>query len=237
LLLEAPTDRYPHAIMGDAIEASAIALIDASPSLVRASEVLIPPPRVVEGRLPIWADLDGDGTEEIIVTLSDSEGGARIVAYSPTGEQLAAGAPIGKGFRWRHQIAVAPFGPDGELELAEILTPHIGGVVQFYQRRGARLEIVARLPGYSSHQLGSSNLDMAAAGDFDGDGRVELLVPEPSYERLAAIRRTGDGAQVVWALDLGGALSTNIATATSGNGQIAVGVGTDDGVLRIWQSR
>ena len=235
LFLTGPTDRYRHAIMGDSMEASGVALIDTAATLRVQRLLEIPAPGVVEGRLPIWADMDGDGEGEIILTVSDPESGARIVAYTSAGRQLAVSPAVGRGFRWRHQIAVAPFGVNDELELAEVLTPHLGGVVQFYRLRGDRLEIVARLPGYSSHQIGSPNLDMAVAGDFDADGRVELLVPEQSYRRLAAIRRTPEGADAVWALELGARLSSNIATVADADGRMAVGVGTENGKLRIWQ--
>ena len=64
--------------------------------------------------------------------------------------------------------------------------------------------------GYGSHPLGSRTLDMAAAADFDGDGRVEVLVPTHTWTRLAAIRRTHTAAAMVWAVPVGGHLSTNL---------------------------
>ena len=78
------------------------------------------------------------------------------------------GPAIGRGNRWRHQIAVAPFGPNGERELVDVLTPHIGGVVEFYRMVGDRIEIVATVPGFTSHVIGSRNLDLALAADADG---------------------------------------------------------------------
>jgi hypothetical protein len=114
----------------------------------------------VEGIAPIWTDLTGDGGREIIVTLSDPEGGARLAVYSEAGEQLAVGSAIGRGYRWRHQLVVAPFGPTGDLELADVMTPHIGGIVEFFQLAGDRLKLIAQTSGYSSHVLGSRNLDM-----------------------------------------------------------------------------
>jgi hypothetical protein len=52
---------------------------------------------------------------------------------------------------------------------------------------------------------------MAAAGDFDGDGRTELLLPNQTRTELGAIRRTTDGAAVAWTIPLDGVLSTNLA--------------------------
>jgi hypothetical protein len=47
------------------------------PSLRVVISIAIPGQRVVEGVSPIWADLNGDGQREIIVTQSDAEQGRR----------------------------------------------------------------------------------------------------------------------------------------------------------------
>lgn len=234
LMLTDPTTRYRHGVLGDAVEAKSVTLVDTSPSPQISMKLETQGARVIEGISPIWADLDGDGAREIIVTESDSNQGAQIVVYDEQGNRIAVGPAIGQGFRWRHQLAVAPFGPDGELELVAVLTPHIGGVVEFYQLRGNQLEIVAQVPGYSSHLLGSRNLDRALAGDFDGDGRVELLVPDQAQEILGAIGRNPDGAAAAWTIPLDGKLATNLAAATLASGEIVLGVGREDGKLRIW---
>jgi hypothetical protein len=236
LVLSDPTGRYDHGVLGDALEGGGVILVEtggAEPAI--ATHIVIPEPQVIEGTVPLWVDWDGDGQREIIVTLSDANQGAQIVLYSENGKQLAAGEPIGQGQRWRHQIAVAPFGPNGEMELATVLTPHIGGTVGFYQWDGDALNIVAELPGYTSHVINSRNLDMALAGDFDGDGRPELLLPTDDRTQLGGIQRTADGAEAVYQLDLDGKMVTNLAGATLVSGDTAVGVGLDNGVLRIWQ--
>ena len=75
---------------------------------------------------------------------------------------------------------------------------------------------------------------MAAAGDFDGDGRMELLLPEQSRTELGAIRGTQSGAEVAWTVPPDGRVVTNLAAVTLSNGMLAVGVGRDDSVLRLW---
>lgn len=177
--------------------------------------------------------IDGEG--EIIVTISGEEDGAQVAVYSENGQRPAAGPAIGRGFRWRHQLAVAPFGPSGEMELAVVRTPHIGRVVEFYHLMEERLEIVAQISAFTSHVLGSRNLDMAAAGDFDGDGRVDLLLPNQARTHLAGIRRTAEGAEVAWTVPVGGRVSTNVSTVSLDHGRLAVGVGrTRDSALRLW---
>jgi len=233
LLLTKPSSRYPHGIAGDRLEATEITLLETHPSLKAVTRISIPGQRVVEGISPIWADLNGDGRREIIVTISDSEQGAQVVVYSESGDQLAAGPAVGRGNRWRHQIAVAPFGVNGELELAEVLTPHIGGIAGFYRLDGESLNLAAQQAGVTSHTIGSRNLDMGIAGDLDGDGQPELVVFDQSFTDLTAMRRTVDGIEIAWQTPVGGKAATNLASVNL-DGGISLGVGRDDGVLRIW---
>ena len=76
------------------------------------------------------------------------------------------------------------------MELVDVLTPHLGGTVEFYQWQGNQLNIVARQSGYTAHVIGSRNLDMAVAADLDSDGQTELLLPNQQRSELGAIRHT-----------------------------------------------
>ena len=234
LLLTKPSDRYPHGIVGDTLEATGITLVETRPSLKAVLTIAIPGQGVVEGIAPIWADLNGDGQREIMVTVSDATQGAQVVVYSESGERLGTGPAVGLGNRWRHQLAVAPFGPNGEIELAEVLTPHIGGIAGFYRLGAESLDLLVQQGGVTSHVIGSRNLDMGLAGDLDGDGQPELVVFNLRFTELIALRRTGDGIEMAWQTELGGKAATNLAVAVDSDGGLAVGVGREDGVLRLW---
>jgi hypothetical protein len=149
---------------------------------------------------------------------------------------IAESEPIGTGFRWMHQIAVAPFGPNGEIEIAVVETPHIGGIANFYRLVGDKLVLVAsKAGGYMSHVNGSRNLDQAVEGDFDGDGHVELLVPSRDQKKLIALRRVGDSVEEVWELELGSRLASNLAVLLADDESLILGAATEDGRLLIWQ--
>lgn len=229
------TDRYPHGILGDYIEAGSISIIETTPEVRLTSQIIIPAPAVVEGLSPIWADLDGDGSRDLIVTVSEAGDGAHLAAYAEDGSLLGAGPGFGRSSRWRHQLAVGPFAADGTTEIVAVRTPHLGGVVEYYRLTDGELRLEASLDGHTSHMIGSRNLDMAAGGDFDGDGQLELLVPTDDYTSLSALRRTEDGVEVAWSVPLDGRLATNLATVTLDDGTLVVGGATTEGTFFILQ--
>lgn len=237
LLLTGRTQSYTHGVLGDEIEAKSITLLEAFPKPRVIRTIKIVSSHVIEGIAPIWVDWDGDEKREIIVTLSNAEEGAQVVVYRESGEILAKGNEIGLGYRWLHQLAVAPFGPKGEMELVDILTPHLGGIVEFSRLEKNGLKRIANKGRFSSHAMGSRNLDMALAGDLDGDSRWEVLVPNQARTHLHAVQHKREGkAESIWNLPVGGKVSTNFAGVTLPNGKIAVGVGHYGKKLRIWIS-
>jgi hypothetical protein len=229
--LTGPTGRYDHGVLGDRLEASAIEVREAGD----VTRIEVDAPSVIEGLAPIVADLDGDEIPELIVTVSDAEVGARLVVYGLDGEFRASSEPIGQGFRWLHQIGVGPTGPAGEVELIAVRTPHIGGQVEAYRLVEDRLELVASTPGYSSHRLGSPNLDMALLADVDGEPGLEIVVPRQDMTALALVKRAAGGFEEIGLLPLDGTLATNIAATPDPDGHLVLAVGTEDGRLRIFR--
>jgi len=225
------TGRYAHGALGDTTEGSSLVIVDpTTPDVV--ARATVGPPAVFEGLRPLVADLDGDGAPEVMTTVADSAAGARVAVFDAAGDRLATGPVHGSG--WRHQLAVAPFGPDGRPELAVVRRPHVERVLEFYRLRDGSLTVTATVDGLASHAYGSRVIDGAVAADFDGDGTVEALVPTTARDALAAARRTPDGATIAWRLPLGGRLTTNVTGVALRDGRVAVGAGTADGV-RIWQ--
>lgn len=228
-VLAGRTTAYAHGVLGDEVEAEAVAVVDPTRGVVAD---LAPPSGIIEGIAPIVADVDGDGEREVVVTASDSRDGARLVALPESGAAAMTGPGVGSGFRWRHQLAVAPFGPAGETEIAAVRTPHIGGTAEFYRARDGELRLVASRRGYSTHTIGSRNLDTAVAGDLDSDGRVELLVPDDPQRDLAGLRRGRDSVEEAWRVSLGGRLTSNVCAVAGAEG-VVVAAGRA-GALRVW---
>lgn len=236
----ATDERYVHGIMGDDLEASGLAVMDMGTGQI-TGRAQLDAPQVFEGLSPFWADVNFDGDPELIATASNGRSGAQLRAYTADGSLLAEGPSIGMGARWRHQLAWAPFGPNGESLLAEVLTPHIGGQVGFFRFNGdSYLERVASTRGYTSHVINSRNLDMAVAGDFDGDGQPELVLPNQERTRIAglAINQDFEVAER-WSLPLDGTLVSNLSAVELPDGGLALAAGIegDDGTpfIRLWR--
>jgi len=224
------TDRYRHGALGDNLEGSSLVVYDAEENeIVSRSEPLSPD--VFEGLGPMAADVDDNSEREIVTTVANSSQGARIAVFGPEGERIATGPVHEPG--WRHQLAVAPFGPDWGTEIAVVRKPHVDKVLEFYSLRDGSLDVVATLEGFQSHTYRSRNLDGAVAVDADEDGTTELLVPTAQRDEIAAVRRHPGGAEVVWRKKLEGRVTSNITGVATEDG-IAVGVANRSGV-RVWQ--
>jgi len=234
LFLSNPTSDYPHGVLGDALEARSITLIDPNRKPVKIKEFKIDPADVIEGIAPLWVDLDGDGVRKIIVTQSNINVGARIVVYDQEGEVIAQSDPIGQGFRWLHLIAAAQIVNDDTLDLVVVRTPHIGGVLEIYELTEGKLEISTSLKGYSSHQIGSRNLDASLVTDVNADGIPEIVLPDQSQQNLSALQITDAEWTEIWRVPLNEKLTTNLMGVYSLHFGLVLGVGTEENKLMLW---
>jgi hypothetical protein len=230
------TDRYAHGVLGDALEGGALGIASVNEVTFYGGEIQVDAPAVLEGIAPLWADIDGDGVQELVSTVSNASSGAWLRVEGHNGGIIAESAPIGQGFRWRHQIAVAPTGIDGAPQVIEVQTPHIGGIVGYFDLRGDTLSLNNAQLGYTSHAINSANLDQAVVADFDGDGVPELVLTDQARTRLAAVVNSERGVQEVWSLPLGAALASNLSVVELPDGGVALGAVTEDGRLSVWVS-
>jgi len=229
-----PTERLNHAVIGDGVEAETVTVID--PGAGEVVAVLDAPDNTVfEAISPLWADVDGDGAEEILVTASDGDAGARLVVYRTDGSILAQSPAIGRGNRWLNQLGVAPLGPGGEIEVVEVRTPHIGGVVGWYRLEGDQLVRQNTASEYSTHGIFSRNLDEGLIVDANGDGRPDVVVPTQDDTRLVALSRTADGSEIVGVVDLPARPSSNLAGVSRPDGTASLALATEDGQMLLWR--
>ena len=238
LYANATDQRYAHGVLGDAIEGATLIVLEARDSEIRVlARIDLPGEQVFEGIAPFWADIDGDGVEDLVATVADSTFGARLRAYVWDGSRIREeidGAAIGRGNRWRHQLTAGPFGPAGEIEIVDVVTPHIDGILEFSRFAGNAISADTRFTGVTSHLIGSRNLDQTAAGDFNGDGQPEALVMDRSRKQVIAVQHEIGGAQEIWRLDAGAEIVSNFAPVELLDSRLGLAVGTADGRLRVW---
>lgn len=205
--LSGPTTRYNHGILGDSIEAGSVRVETLAGKQL---EFPLPPDSVFEDRRARVVRLRMDGPEYLLVVRSHlNDGGSLALLGLAQGRlrQLAASAPFGRPYRWLNPVGVADFDGDGQREIAAVLTPHIGGTLTLYERKGGKLLPKHQASGFSNHAIGSRNLDLSAVLDANGDGVMDLAVPDNSQKvlrivtfaagRFREIRRVSNTARMV----------------------------------------
>jgi hypothetical protein len=198
--LGAPTRRYPHGALGSPTHAgSVVAQARVAGGDWHIVEHALPLNRVFEDRMPRIVDLDSDGREEIVLIETDTFRGASLVvlgvehgAQGPVLVERARGPFAGSTFRWLNPVGVADFDGDGKLDIASVVTPHIGGVLQLLHYRPPVLTLFASALDVSNHLMGALEQDLAVIVHRP-DRRPTIVVPDMSHRALHALRWDAPG--------------------------------------------
>lgn len=146
----APTARYDHGILGDAVEWGALVL---TLSDGRRLRLRLPETRVFEDIAPRLADLDGDGAAEVITVETSLARGARLAVYGAGG--LVAATPyIGRTHRWLAPLGAADLDGDGAVEIAYIDRPHLARTLRIWRFEDGALHFVTERAGLTNHRIG-----------------------------------------------------------------------------------
>lgn len=189
--LAAPTDRYAHAVLGDAIEAGAVRVRTRDGRELR---FVLGPDSVLEDLRARVEDVDGDDRDEVLVVRSRLDAGAALLALGVRDGRLvpiAETPPIGRAHRWLNPVGVADVDGDGRKDVLVVLTPHIGGTLVVYGFGPAGFVEKARVDGFANHVIGSRALGLSALLDVDGDGIADAVVPTADRSRLRVLSFAG----------------------------------------------
>lgn len=228
------TERYPHGALGDKIEASAVRALTANRTPV---DFVLREDSVFEDLTPRLVDVDRDGRDEILVVRSHQEAGASLMLLGLRGDRLvrlAESQAIGSPNRWINPIGAADFDGDGQIEIAAVETPHIGGQLLIFKIEGRRLREVARFAGYSNHILGTTELGMSAILDVNGDGIPDIILPSQDRRQLRALTFAKGNLVVLKAVKLYRPVTTAIVMAdVDHNGTLDIVFGDEGGYVNV----
>lgn len=165
---DGPTTRYAHGVLGDTIEATRLhAYVTTSQTPCGDQSITLPPELVFEDTAPRLADVDGDGTPEIIVVQSHQRLGAQLAIYrfpdNGADLDLLATTPfIGRSNRWLSPVGIADLDGDGTVEIAYIDRPHLARTLRVWRFTpatsiaAAQFLELASAPGLTNHRIGES---------------------------------------------------------------------------------
>ncbi|MEJ6389360.1 FG-GAP repeat domain-containing protein [Gymnodinialimonas ulvae] len=159
---DGPTTRYAHGVLGDAVEGTQLHVYThGAVSSCRVQALILPDELVFEDTAPRLADLDGDGTPEIIVVQSHQRLGAQLAIYRAAMDgislDLVATTPfIGRRNRWLAPIGMADFDGDGAMDIAYIDRPHLARVLRVWRFEDETLSEIATREGLTNHRIGET---------------------------------------------------------------------------------
>lgn len=204
--LGTPTMRYPHKALGASTHAGSLHVL-MNVGAGKQQEIVheLPFNRVFEDRIPRLMDLDGDGRDEIILIESDALRGSATVVYGvqtgktakgadkkPSLVELARSVQTGSTFRWLNPVGVADFDGDGKLDVASVITPHVGGLLSLYHYAPPKLEPFAQAMDTSNHRMGDLEQQVAVIVEQKGI-RPTIIVPDMQLKALHALRWESPG--------------------------------------------
>ncbi|MEL7165565.1 MAG: VCBS repeat-containing protein [Pseudomonadota bacterium] len=186
----APTDRYAHGVLGDAIEWAGLEMtVRTADGATVTRTVTLPLDHVFEDVAPRLADLDGDAAPEVIVVEADVTAGAALAVYGPGGK-ITETTHIGTRNRWLAPLGAADLDGDGVVDLAYVDRPHLAKTLRIWAYEGGRLREVAALAGVTNHRIGETDI---AGGIRDCGAGPEMILASANWGQLMALRWDGNG--------------------------------------------
>lgn len=152
---DAPTTRYDHSILGDAVEWGSLVMNIANGQTVT---ITLPQTHVFEDVAPRIIDINADGVSEVMVVETAMTQGARLAIYDGLGDLMAATPYIGQTHRWLAPIGAADLDGDGHVEVAYIDRPHLAKKLRVWRFIAGELVPVADLAGLTNHRIGEADI-------------------------------------------------------------------------------
>ena len=171
-ILTNPTDKYKHGILGDNIESETLTYFNSNEiENVNKINVINFSPQVFEGLFPIVSD------NLIITTLSGDGRGSQIVGFDFNGVEVFSSSVLSSG--WRHVLGFE------NSYIINVVKPHVLGELEVLKIVNKSLVQVSNLNGYSTHRIGSRNLDIFEFYTFEN--KRYLILPTFDFSSVAVV--------------------------------------------------
>ncbi len=223
-----PTARYQHGILGDAIEGGSLVIVTDDGLRI---EYELPKTEVFEDITPRLADLDGDGSIEIITIVSGISEGASQAIFQLNGNKLERQAQnqyIGRAFRWLDITGIKRYSDTGNLDIAIVVTPHIGGRLDLLRFDGLQLSPIASRQGFSNHVIGLREQRLSANYRSGNGEQMNLVLPSANREELKIMSLISKGWEQQGSIPLPSPVDKAILVTGSGK-SVKFTVGLSDG--------
>ncbi len=204
----APTDRYPHGVLGDDIE---YAQLDVTLSDGRVLSAYYEATLVFEDIAPRLWDVTGDGVPEVVTVESHEAQGGRLVIWGLEDGQLrqVARTPfIGTRFRWLAPVGAADLDGDGHIEIAYIDRPHLAKTLRVWRYTPNGFNEVATQTGLTNHKIGE---DFITGGVRTCGTLPEMIVVDAGWRNIVAAQLASEGVTTKTIAPFEGTASVNRA--------------------------
>ena len=200
-----PTDKFKHGILGDNLEARELLFYnEIDYKIINFS------PQVFEGLFPIISE------DLIVTTLSGNGKGAQVVVYDFNGTRTFESDVLSSG--WRHVLGVEKI--NDKKYIFNIVKPHILGELELLRFTNKSLEKVDSLRGYSTHRIGSRNLNI-----FEFYKDKYLIIPTFDFKSIGIISFDKLELREMFRIEIG----EEIKSIENKNGEIYV----NDKIIKI----
>ncbi len=185
---DGPSTAYDHFVLGRETEPTELHVQYTPAGSLCGTVIGAGADHVFEDLAPRLADLDGDGTNEVIVVRSHRRKGAQLAVYGAQGAGFGLVAQtgyIGQEHRWLAPAGIADFDGDGRIEIAYVDRPHLLAELVIVRMRGDRLVEVSRLPSLTNHRIGDNFI---SGGVRECGAGVELVLASKDWSRMMRVR-------------------------------------------------
>ncbi len=185
-----PTTRYAHGVLGDDIEYGALEItIEKAGSKAPQDNpevrvVRLPKDRVFEDLAPRLADVNSDGTNEVVVIETQANSGAQLAIYDSRGKKIAATPHIGTRNRWLAPAGIWDLDGEGHIEIAYVDRPHLAKTLRIWRFENGNLTEIATLPGLTNHRIGDAFI---AGGLRYCSTGPELILANANWSRIIKV--------------------------------------------------